>query len=65
LHETAASVAESLDADLRLALHQKLPVLLHVQDVRFAGANVAAEALAHFLWHRTLEGMAARGKRSG
>ncbi|HJX63882.1 MAG TPA: thiopeptide-type bacteriocin biosynthesis protein, partial [Polyangia bacterium] len=60
LKETAASVAESLDADLRLALRQKLPVLLHVQDVRLAGANLAAEALAHYLWHRTVEGIAAR-----
>jgi thiopeptide-type bacteriocin biosynthesis protein len=63
LNETAASVAESLDVDLLLALQRKLPVLLHVQDVRLAGADVGAEALAHFFWHRTLEGMDARGKR--
>jgi thiopeptide-type bacteriocin biosynthesis protein len=61
LRATAASVAKSLDVDLRSILRRKLPVLLHVQAVRLAGANVSAEALAYFLWHRTLEGMAARG----
>jgi hypothetical protein len=45
-------------------LQQKLPVLLHVQDVRLAGADVHAEALVHCLWHRTLEGIAARSKRA-
>jgi thiopeptide-type bacteriocin biosynthesis protein len=65
LNETAASLAGSLNSDLRLALQQKLPVLLHLQDVRLAGANLAAEALAHYLWHRTLEGIAAQSKRTG
>ncbi|HJX51554.1 MAG TPA: thiopeptide-type bacteriocin biosynthesis protein, partial [Polyangia bacterium] len=63
LKETAASVAESLDVDLRLTLQQKLPVLLHVQAVRIAGANPGAEALAYSLWHRALDGIAARGSR--
>jgi thiopeptide-type bacteriocin biosynthesis protein len=65
LNEIAASVAGSLNSDLRLALQQKLPVLLHLQDVRLAGANLAGEALAHYLWHRTLEGIAAQSKRTG
>jgi thiopeptide-type bacteriocin biosynthesis protein len=60
LKEAAASVAKSLDADLCASLQRKLPVLLHVQDVRLAGANADAEALAHYLWHRTLEGITAR-----
>jgi thiopeptide-type bacteriocin biosynthesis protein len=62
--ETAASVARSLDVELCARLQRKLPVLLHVQDVRLAGANIGVEALAHYLWHRALEGMAARSKRS-
>jgi len=65
LKKTAASVAKSLDADLCASLQRKLSVLLHLQAVRLAGANAGAEALAYFLWHRTLEGMAARSKRGG
>ena len=65
LNGTAASVSESLDAGALLLLQRKLPVLLHVQAVRLAGTNVHAEALAHFLWHRTLEGITARSKRAG
>jgi thiopeptide-type bacteriocin biosynthesis protein len=65
LNGTAESVADSLDARALLLLQRKLPVLLHVQAVRLAGANVHAEALAHFLWHRTLEGIMARSKRTG
>jgi lantibiotic biosynthesis protein len=65
LKQTALAVAKSLNADLRPTLRRKLPVLLHVQAVRLAGANAAAEALTHFFWHRTLEGMVARGKLAG
>jgi thiopeptide-type bacteriocin biosynthesis protein len=65
LNGTAESVADSLDARALLLLQHKLPILLHVQAVRLTGANVHAEALAHFLWHRTLEGIKARSKRTG
>ena len=65
LQEIAASVAEPLHADLRTTLQRKLPVLLHVQTVRIAGPNVSAEALAYYLWQRTLEGIAARTSRGG
>jgi thiopeptide-type bacteriocin biosynthesis protein len=65
LQETATSVAEPLDADLRVTLQRRLPVLLHVQAVRIAGPNLSAEALAYFLWQRTLEGIAARTSRRG
>jgi thiopeptide-type bacteriocin biosynthesis protein len=64
LKETAASVAKSLDVDLCASLQGRLPILLHVQNVRLAGANIGAEALAHNLWHRTLEGMTARSRLS-
>jgi hypothetical protein len=63
LKETAVSVAESLDVDPRLTLQRKLPVLLHLQAVRLAGANPGAEALAYSLWHRALDGIAARAGR--
>ncbi|MGB8299202.1 MAG: thiopeptide-type bacteriocin biosynthesis protein [Polyangia bacterium] len=65
LKNTAASVAASLDADLHMALQRKLPVLLHVQAVRLAGPNANAEALSHYLWHRTLESITARSRRPG
>jgi thiopeptide-type bacteriocin biosynthesis protein len=65
LNGTAESVAESLDARALSFLQRRLPVLLHVQAVRLAGTNVHAEALAHFLWHHTLEGITARSKRTG
>jgi hypothetical protein len=64
LKQTVASVAESLDVDLRSILQRKLPALLHVQAVRIAGANAHDEALAYFLWQRALESLAARSSRS-
>jgi len=60
LKESAASVAASLDGDPRLTLQRKLPILLHVQAVRLAGVNPGAEAFAYSLWHRALDGIAAR-----
>ena len=64
LKETAASVVEALDLDLHLTLQRRLPLLLHVQAVRLAGADSGAEALAYFLWQRTLESLAARSERA-
>ena len=63
LNEDAASVAQSLSPDLRPALLRRLPVLLHVQAVRLAGADSSAEALSYFLWHRALDGISARTRR--
>jgi len=63
LRQAAASVADSLDIDLRLVVQQKLPVLLHIQAVRLAGANPGAEALAYFLWDRALDSVSARTRR--
>jgi thiopeptide-type bacteriocin biosynthesis protein len=65
LRNSAASVAASLDGELRLSFRQKLPVLLHLQAVRISGANIGAEALAYFLWQRTLEGISARKREAG
>jgi len=63
LTQTAASVAGSMDVDSRLTLQRKLPILLHVQAVRLAGANPVSEALVYSLWHRALYGIAARAGR--
>ena len=64
LQEIAAAVAEPLDADLRLTLQRKLTILLHLQAVRIAGPNAGVEALAHFLWQRTLEAISARSRQA-
>ena len=63
LCDVAASAAAFLDASLRAALRRNLPVLLHVQAVRLAGAHASSEALGHYFWERGLEGIAARNKR--
>jgi thiopeptide-type bacteriocin biosynthesis protein len=65
LQETAASAAQTSRAESRIVLQRKLPLLLHVQAVRLAGANVPAEALTYFLWHRTLQSIGARSKPTG
>ena len=61
LRKAARAVADSLDADARTTLQEKLPALLHMQAVRLAGADASSEALANYLWQRVLEGLAARG----
>jgi hypothetical protein len=45
------------------ALIVHLPPVLHMQAVRLAGARPAEEAVAYLLWHRALEGLAARRRR--
>lgn len=44
-------------------LQAALPALLHVGHVRILGADRDAEALATFLWERTLSSLAARARR--
>jgi thiopeptide-type bacteriocin biosynthesis protein len=65
LRNAAESAAASLNVDLRVTLRRKLPALLHVQAVRLAGTVASAEALAYFLWERSLEGISARNRRGG
>ncbi|HEY0708241.1 MAG TPA: thiopeptide-type bacteriocin biosynthesis protein, partial [Polyangia bacterium] len=60
LSAATARAAKALTAGDRSALGDALPALLHVQAVRFCGADAAAEQLAHVLWSRALESLAAR-----
>jgi thiopeptide-type bacteriocin biosynthesis protein len=64
-----ATRVQALVADLspnaRSALIEVLPPVLHVCAVRLLGASPGEEAAAHVFWERTLEGLAARKRRSG
>jgi thiopeptide-type bacteriocin biosynthesis protein len=62
-HATAAAIAGLSPAD-RAALTTALPALLHLQAVRLCGIQPDDEQAATFFWARTLEGLAARARRS-
>jgi hypothetical protein len=48
----------------RQALTAALPALLHLQAVRLCGTEPDDEQASYALWARTLEGLAARARRS-
>jgi thiopeptide-type bacteriocin biosynthesis protein len=58
------AIAGALSPAALASLLEVLPPLLHVNAVRLLGARPDEEAAAYLFWERTLEGLAARRRRS-
>ena len=58
------AIAGALAPPALAALLEVLPPLLHVNAVRLLGARPDDEAAGYLFWERTLEGLAARRRKS-